>query len=243
MSSADNSQIAACIFGAGGGIGAQLVAQLAASDTISAVHAGARTAPPGGDKIVPFAFDLTDEASIAAAARAMDDAPPRLVIVATGLLHGDDLRPEKSLRDQSANAYARLFAVNATGPALIAKQMLIRPPRQGRLVFAALSARVGSISDNAMGGWHAYRASKAALNMIMRNVAIELGRINPDAIAVTLHPGTVDTGLSAPFQRNVSPEKLFPTDRAARQLLKVIDGLRPADTGHCYDWDGKVVPF
>lgn len=233
----------ACVFGASGGIGAQLVAQLAASDAISVVHAGARIAPQGGEKIAPFAFDLTDEVSIAAAARAMDDAPPRLIIVATGLLHGDALRPEKSLRDQSGDAYARLFAVNATGPALIAKHMLMRPPRQGRMVFAALSARVGSISDNRMGGWHAYRASKAALNMIMRNVAIELGRINPEAVAVTLHPGTVDTGLSAPFQRNVAPDTLFPADRAARQLLGVIERLGPADTGHCYDWDGKVVPF
>lgn len=233
----------ACVFGASGGIGAQMVAQLAASDAISTVHAGARVAPPGGGKIAPFAFDLTDEASIAAAARAMDDAPPCLIIVATGLLHGDDLRPEKSLRDQSADAYARLFAVNATGPALIAKHMLARPPRQGRLVFAALSARVGSIGDNRLGGWHAYRASKAALNMIMRNVAIELGRINPDAVAVTLHPGTVDTGLSAPFQRAVAPDSLFPPDLAARQLLDVIAGLGPAQSGGCYDWAGRPIAF
>ncbi|PBN42848.1 SDR family NAD(P)-dependent oxidoreductase [Sphingobium sp. D43FB] len=237
------SPVAACIFGASGGIGAALAAQLAASDAISLVHAGGRGPVAQGAKIRPFTFDLEDEASIAAAARAMDDAPPRIIIVATGLLHGDDLRPEKSLRDQSGDAYARLFAVNATGPALIAKHMLVRPPRQGRLVFAALSARVGSISDNRLGGWHAYRASKAALNMIVRNIAIELARINPEAIAVTLHPGTVDSGLSQPFQRNVAPEKLFPPELSARHLLSVIDGLGPEASGHCYGWDGAVIPF
>ena len=144
---------------------------------------------------------------------------------------------------RAGDAYARLFAVNATGPALIAKHMLARAPRQGRLVFAALSARVGSIGDNRLGGWHAYRASKAALNMIMRNVAIELGRVNPDAVAVTLHPGTVDTGLSAPFQRNVAQDKLFPADRAARQLLDVIAALGPAQSGGCYDWAGQAIAF
>tara|TARA_R110000787_G_scaffold281410_6_gene392735 strand:- start:7768 stop:8505 length:738 start_codon:yes stop_codon:yes gene_type:complete len=235
--------VAACIFGASGGIGAALAAQLAASDAISLVHAGGRGPVAQGAKIRPFAFDLEDEASIAAAARSMDDVPPRIIIVASGQLHGDNLRPEKSLRDQSGDAYARLFAVNATGPALIAKHMLVRPPRQGRLVFAAVSARVGSISDNRLGGWHAYRASKAALNMIMRNIAIELARINPEAIAVTLHPGTVDSALSQPFQRNVAPEKLFPPELSARHLLSVIDGLGPEASGQCYGWDGAVIPF
>lgn len=243
MTEPDDTSITACIFGAAGGIGAALVAQLAASDHVARVYAGARTPLAAGSKIVPFAFDLEDESSIEAAAVTMADVPPRLIIVATGLLHGDNLHPEKSLRNQRADAYARLFAINATGPALIAKHMLARPARHGRLTFAALSARVGSISDNRLGGWHAYRASKAALNMIVRNVAIELARINPDAVAVTLHPGTVESALSRPFQRNVAPESLFTATRAARQLLDVIDRLGPADTGQCYGWDGARIPF
>ncbi|MDI1295068.1 MAG: SDR family oxidoreductase [bacterium] len=216
---------------------------MADSDHIGRVYAGARSPLPGGYKVTQFQFDLEDEASIAAAAQAMAGHPPRLIIVATGLLHGEGLRPEKALKEQSADAYARLFAINATGPALIAKHMLARPPREGRMVFAALSARVGSINDNRLGGWHAYRASKAALNMIVRNVAIELGRINPDAIAITLHPGTVDTGLSQPFQRNVAEGALFPADVAARHVLNVIDARTPAESGGCFGWDGQPIPY
>lgn len=233
----------ACVFGANGGIGAALVDRLARRSDVAMVHAGARTLPPQASKIAPFRFDLEDEASIEAAAQGMADAPPRLIIVATGMLHADGIQPEKSLRAQSADAYARLFAVNATGPALIAKHMLAQSPRTGRLIFAALSARVGSISDNRLGGWHAYRASKAALNMIVRNIAIELARINPEAIAVTLHPGTADTALSAPFQRGVAEGRLFTPDHSAQCLLSVLDRLTPGQSGHCLAWDGSIIPF
>lgn len=233
----------ACVFGASGGIGAALASRIAARDDIDIVHAGARSPVADGPKLRPFRFDLEDEPTLKAAAAGMADAPPRLIIVATGMLHDTGTQPEKSLRAQTADSYARLFAVNATGPALIAKHMLARPPREGRLVFAALSARVGSITDNRLGGWHAYRASKAALNMIVRNVAIELARINPDAIAVTLHPGTVDTGLSAPFQRNVAAGRLFSPDCSAQRLLDVLDGLTPEQSGQCFAWDGTVIPY
>ena len=235
--------ISACVFGASGGIGAALVAGLARRDDVAQVYAGARTVPSGGAKILPFRFDLEEESSIAAAVAMMSEARPRLIIVATGMLHADGIAPEKSLRTQSVDAYARLFAVNAIGPALIAKHMLAAPPRTGRLMFAALSARVGSITDNRLGGWHAYRASKAGLNMIVRNVAIELARINPDAMAVTLHPGTVDTGLSAPFQQNVAQGKLFTPDYAAGHILSVLDNLTPIQSGQCFAWDGSPIPF
>ena len=136
----------------------------------------------------------------------------------------------------------RSFAVNAIGPALAAKHFLPLLAEDRKSVFAALSARVGSISDNSLGGWHAYRASKAALNMILRNLAIELARRHDKAICVGLHPGTVDTGLSSPFQGSVPPGRLFSPAEAAGHLLKVVDGLSPADSGGHFAWDGRRIP-
>jgi NAD(P)-dependent dehydrogenase (short-subunit alcohol dehydrogenase family) len=233
--------ITVCIFGASGGIGNAFVELLADDPAVTVVHAGARSTVQGRSKVVPFQYDLTDEASIAKAAAEI--GPLDLILVATGMLHDGDLQPEKSYRAQTADAYARAFAINATGPALIAKHFLPLLPRDRRGVFAALSARVSSISDNRMGGWHAYRASKAALNMIVRNLAIELSRTHKEAIAVTLHPGTVATDLSAPFQRNVQANKLFTPEFSAQQLLNVIDGLSPSDSGNLFAWDGQQIGF
>lgn len=179
----------AIVYGASGGIGAAIAANLA-SDAGMRVFAGSRSGDTMIDGVTSFAFDLTDEASIVASAALLRQAPPlRLVVVATGVLHEGSLRPEKSWRDQSPEAYARAYAINATGPALIGKHLLPLLPRDGKSVFAALSARVSSISDNRLGGWHAYRASKAALNMIVANFARELSHGRKEAIAVTLHPG------------------------------------------------------
>lgn len=187
-------------------------------------------------------IDLADERSIAAAAaRAAAGKPYRRILVATGLLHDAHQRPERSLRDLTAAALGRSFAVNATGPALCARHFLPLLAPDGR--FAALSARVGSISDNRLGGWYGYRASKAALNQLIRTAAIELARTRPAAVCVTLHPGTVDTAMSRPFQRNVPAGALFPPDQAAARLLAVLDGLRPEDSGLCFDWAGRPVPF
>lgn len=235
----------ACVFGARGGIGAALVQTLAASPMVSQVHAGSRLSAKPAGNIVPFTFDLLDEESIAQAAASLKtNSPLRLIIVATGLLHdGQDLQPEKNFRAQSPEAYARAFAINATGPALIAKHFLPLLPRTGKSAFAALSARVSSIEDNRLGGWHAYRASKAALNMIVRNLAIELSRSHPDAIAVTLHPGTVDTGLSAPFQRNLPAGQLFSADKCAANLLNVIHQMQASDSGGLFAWDSNRIPF
>jgi len=136
-----------------------------------------------------------------------------------------------------------MFAINTIGPALIGKHCAPLLRKGGKSVFAAISAKVGSITDNRLGGWHSYRASKAALNMMVRNFAIELGRTNPDAIAVTLHPGTVDTPLSRPFQRNVQPEKLFTPAQSAEYLLAVLDKVTPRDSGDLLSWDGNTLPF
>ncbi|MFP5454392.1 SDR family NAD(P)-dependent oxidoreductase [Rhizorhabdus sp.] len=236
---------AAVVFGASGGIGRALVRAIAGSGRFAAVHGGGRKAPEGlPDAVRPFRFDLTDEASIEAAMGAIEQ-PIGLAIVATGLLHDPDrgLSPEKSWRVIDGAAMARLFEVNTIGPALVAKHVIPRLPRQGRAVFAALSARVGSIGDNRLGGWHSYRASKAALNMLLANFAIELGRTHPDAIVAGLHPGTVDTGLSEPFQRGVIPEKLFTPEKSAGYLLSVLDGLKPAQSGRIFAWDGQPIPW
>jgi NAD(P)-dependent dehydrogenase (short-subunit alcohol dehydrogenase family) len=231
----------ACVFGASGGIGAAIVAQLADRASVTAVHAGSRHPAQASGKIKPFAFDLTDEDSIAQAAAHI--GPVDLVIIATGMLHDGALQPEKSYRAQTPEAYAKAFALNATGPALIGKHFLPLLPRDRRGVFAALSARVSSVSDNRLGGWHAYRASKAALNMIVRNFAVELARTHKEAIAVTLHPGTVDSPLSRPFQRNVEADKLFTPEYSAERLLAVLDGLTPGDSGNLFAWDGQRIEF
>lgn len=229
---------AAVVIGASGGIGGAFEAALIDEGAFDVVHGFARS------RSGPQHLDLVDEASIAAAAAHVAQGPaPTLVIVATGLLHAGDQGPEKALRELDADWLAQVYAVNTIGPALVAKHFLPIVPRTGRTVFAALSARVGSIADNRLGGWHGYRASKAALNMLVRNLAIEERRRNDRSIVVSLHPGTVDTSLSRPFQGAVQPGRLFDAERAALQLLDVIEELRPADTGKLFDYEGKEIAF
>jgi NAD(P)-dependent dehydrogenase (short-subunit alcohol dehydrogenase family) len=225
----------AVVIGATGGIGAALVEALIASKCFSDVIGVSRVSDP--------AIDLTSDASVAAAAQAVAarDVPIRLVIIATGILHGIGLAPEKSLRDLDAGALAQFFAINAIGPALVMKHFLPLMPRDGKSVFAALSARVGSIGDNRLGGWYGYRASKSALNQLLRTASVEIGRSRPAAICVALHPGTVATPLSAPFAKsglNVEPPAI-----SAAQILSVIDGLTVADTGDFFDHLGQPIPW
>ena len=220
------------IIGSTGGIGEALTRQLTAQGhTVTALS---RTSTPP--------IDLTDEPTIAAAAAHLAaNAPYDLILVATGILQTATISPEKTFRDLTPATLATYFAVNATGPALIAKHFLPLLPKTGRGVFAALSARVGSIGDNRLGGWYGYRASKAALNMLIKTLAIEVARSRPDAIVVALHPGTVDTALSKPFQRGVAPEKLFTADHSAERLLEVLDQLTPEQSGDCFAWDRQRV--
>ncbi|GAA0322443.1 SDR family oxidoreductase [Sphingomonas oligophenolica] len=227
---------AAVLIGASGGIGAALEAALIEEGAFDIVHGFARSRT-GAQHI-----DITEEASIAAAAAIVASGPaPSLIIVATGVLHADERGPEKSLKDLDPAWLALTLAVNAIGPAIVAKHFLPLMPRTGKSVFAVLSARVGSISDNKLGGWYGYRASKAALNMLVRTLAIEDKRRNDRGIVVALHPGTVDTALSRPFQGNVQPGRLFDAERAALQLLDVIEELRPPDSGRFFDFEGKEI--
>lgn len=232
----------AAIFGATGGIGAALVRALGERG-VERIYAGSRSGIAlDGPGVTPFRFDLTDEASIAAAAEEMRDNPPELVIVTTGVLTlSDGTGPEKSLKQIDGAAMSEVFALNTIGPALIAKHMLPLFPRDRRAVFAALSARVGSISDNGLGGWHSYRASKAALNMLLKNFAIELGRTHDQATIIGLHPGTVDTALSEPFQSGLPEGQLTEPEEAAANLLGVIDGLTQRQSGKVFDWKGEEI--
>lgn len=224
----------AAVIGASGGIGAALCDKLEGIGT--EVHRFSRR----GAGHIPV--DLTDETSIVAAANAVRDIGSfDLVFVASGYLHQKGEGPEKDWRHLDASELAKNFAINAAGPALVAKHFLPLLPRAGRAGFAALSARVGSISDNRLGGWYGYRASKAALHQIVRTLSVELARKRPDAFCVALHPGTVDTGLSKPFQGSVPEGKLFSPDYSAAQLLSVLKSLEPADSGRIFAWDGKQI--
>lgn len=170
-------------------------------------------------------------------------APIRLILVAVGALHtSQGTGPEKSLRGLTAHSMQEIFAANTVAPALSAKHFLPLLPKSGRTIFAALSARVGSISDNQLGGWYSYRASKSALNQILKTASIELSRSRPDAICVGLHPGTVDTKLSKPFQANVPDGKLFSAEQSAGYLLQTLSSLTADDSGQVFAWDGTPVP-
>ncbi|GAA3995685.1 SDR family NAD(P)-dependent oxidoreductase [Sphingomonas humi] len=220
------------IIGASGGIGAAL------SDLYESrgdqVHRLSRR--DGG-------IDLADAGSITAAAEAVPFAAVERLVVATGLLHGEGVAPERSLRDLDADRLQRSFLINTIGPALVLRHFLPKVARSGRVEIACLSARVGSIGDNRLGGWYGYRASKAALNQLVRTAAVELARSRPEAVMVALHPGTVDTAMSQPFQANVAEGKLFSAAQSASCLAGVLDKLTARDSGGFFDWKGEPIPF
>ena len=228
------------VIGATGGIGRALLDQLNNAAAFSQLVGLSRlSAPP---------LDLLEEGSIAHAANAVSELnlSVRLVIDATGMLSGigpggENYQPEKSWSQLTAEQMAHAFAINAIGPALLMKHFLPLLPRQGKAVFATLSAKVGSIGDNRLGGWYSYRASKAALNQLVHTAAVELKRRQPDALCVALHPGTVDTGLSARFAKT-GLEVQTPAE-AARRMLAVIEGLGAADSGGFFNHDGSTLPW
>ena len=230
----------AAIIGANGEIGAALVAHLVAAGRYETIFALSRDPAQGGGPVTTGRIDVADPTSIAAAAENIG-APLDLVIVATGTLHDAESGPERSLKALDAGRLAHSFAVNTIGPALVLKHFVPLLPRDRRAAIACLSARVGSISDNRTGGWYGYRASKAALNQMVRTAAIEIARTHPQAICVALHPGTVATGLSAPFQSGVPAQKLFAPAFAAERLITVLDMLSPLDSGRIFAWDGVAI--
>jgi len=239
------SDINAVIVGATGGIGGAFVEALMELETVSRVFALSRSDPRlGTTRANWMPIDIENEDSIQKCVEEIGFLVGELhiVIVATGVLHiGDTLQPEKTWRSLSAKSLERAFRINTVGPILLAKHFLPLLSKNRKSAFAALSARVGSISDNRLGGWHSYRASKAALNMLLKTLSIELTRVNPHALCVSLHPGTVDSRLSKPFQANVPKGKLFSPQSAASHLLTVIDGLTPEQSGKLFAWDGREI--
>jgi len=234
----------AVVIGASGAIGRALVQQIVASGLYGPIFAFARSEMSASAAVRAGHIDVTDERSIAgAAALVAEQGPVGLVIVATGILHGPGISPEKSMAALDPAVMSAVFAVNAIGPALVAKHFLLLMPRRGRSVFAALSARVGSIEDNRLGGWYAYRASKAALNQVIRTLAIEATRTRPDAVVVGLHPGTVASGLSGPFRSADGKPAPFTPEESAAHLMRVVKTLSPDDSGLVFAWDARPIPF
>ena len=186
-------------------------------------------------------LDYADENTIRDAARHVGDLID-LVFVATGFLHNEDQKPEKSLRDLEADQLANAYLQNTIGPALVMKHFLPLMRRDKKSVLSILSARVGSISDNRLGGWYGYRSAKAGLNQMIKTASIEHGRRWKHGCVVGLHPGTVDTGLSKPFQGNVADGKLFTPDQSANYLLDVLEQIKATDSGKCFDWAGNEIP-
>lgn len=229
----------AVVVGAGGGIGAALVAQLQTTMTYTRVTGLSRQSD--------LPLDYLNESSIASAAQgiasvcAAEKLELRLLIVATGFLHGQAGQPERSWTNLEAGYLEHAFKINTFGPALVMKHFFPLLPKQGRCIAGFLSARVGSIEDNALGGWYGYRASKAALNQLVKTASIELTRRNRQSICVALHPGTVSTALSEPFAK--TGLKVRPASEAASDLLTVLQALVPQDTGCLIDYQGLKLPF
>ncbi len=234
-----DSRSLAVVIGSGGGLGAALLARLEGDAQY--------TRAIGLSRNTEVSVNYEDESSVSQAAEYITDLCKtsnlqlRLLIVATGFLHGAQGQPERSFTHLDAAYLAQVFQINAVGPALVMKHFLPLLPITGRCVAGFVSAKVGSISDNALGGWYGYRASKAALNQLVKTAAVELARRNKDSICVSLHPGTVATPLSEPFAK--TGLNVRPASEAAGDLLMVLAGLNPVDTGCLIDYQGQKIAF
>ena len=230
------------IIGASGAIGKALIALLCKEPTTT-IYAFSRNNTNYIEKnVISNVIDYDDEESIKnAAALTSRKAPLDYVFVTTGMLHGENCKPEKAFKDINIENLTTIFKANTFLPAIIAKHFIPQLNKKKRSIFAALSARVGSISDNKKGGWYAYRASKSALNMIIKTASIETDRLNPNAIIIGLHPGTVDSPLSKPFQHSIIKKQLFTPMHSAEKLLQVLDTLDKADTCNIFAWNGEQI--
>lgn len=232
------------VIGSSGAIGNAVSKILLNDESIESVYNFSRsTSDNSSEKSKNIYIDIESEESIKDAVNKIpDDIRFDLIFVATGILHNDsDVYPEKSIRDISADKFKKVLMINTVGPALIGKYFIPFLNKDNKNVFAFLSARVGSISDNKIGGWYSYRASKTALNQIVKNFSIEIKRSNPNSIFIGLQPGTVKSNLSKPFEKNVQSDNLFTPDHSASKLLEVIDSLTSDDSGKFYAWNGDEI--
>lgn len=229
------------IIGASGALGAAFVSEYRRRLPSSTIYATNRSALPTVDADQVLALDYDQPHMFAdVAAQLADVQDLETILVATGRLHDDDNMPEKALKQVDADWMLENFRINTVGPTLALKHFLPLQPKTKPTRFGILSARVGSISDNHLGGWHSYRASKAALNMIIKTTSIEQRRSNPEAMIVGLHPGTVDSELSRPFQRGVPT--LFSPQQSAGQLIEVLSSTHPEQSGSVFAFDGTNIP-
>jgi len=243
------------VVGASRGIGLALVEAQLADPTVQRVIATQR--PTGdhrgldrleqqhGDRLRRIELDVTRRNSLAAFGRELHKlgSGVDMAIHAAGILHEGALQPEKSLAECDAEQLLRLFEVNSIGPLMVAQKVLETIGRTQPFTFAALSAMVGSIGDNRLGGWYGYRASKAALNQFIKTLSIECRMKYPNACVLAVHPGTTDSDLSRPFQRNVRPGKLYTPDQTARRILEVVRNAGPGHSGRFMNWDGNEIPW
>jgi NAD(P)-dependent dehydrogenase (short-subunit alcohol dehydrogenase family) len=246
----------ALIVGANGGIGLGFVKALMARDNFTKIYGTYRDranaeelltlSQKNPDKLVCLNIDLTDETQIADAVKQISTEVDtlNLVLYCAGILHQGNIQPEKSLKQIVPENLLDYFQINSIGAVLLAKYLMpLYRNNLDKSIFACISAKVGSIGDNRLGGWYGYRASKAALNMFVKTIAIEYSRRCPKTIVVALHPGTTDTRLSKPFQKNVPPEKLFTVEYTVERLMTVLANLKSEDSGEFFSWDGSRLPW
>ena len=230
------------VIGSSGAIGSAFVDHYINDQSINSIFSFSRSSIGiDNNKVKHFSIDIENENSVQDAAKSVEEINFDEIIIASGLLHTNEFGPEKSIKDLKADNILKILNVNTVGPAIIGKHFLPLLNKNNKSVMAFLSARVGSISENKLGGWYAYRASKSALNQIIKTFSIELKRTNPKAIIIGLQPGTVDSELSAPFKRSVSNNKLFSAEYSASQLLGVIKRADESSSGNLISWDGEII--
>ena len=232
------------VIGSSGAIGNAISNRLLEDDSVETIYKFSRSQKSeDNQKEKNFFIDIEDENSIKKSTENIpEDIKFDMIFVATGILHNDDdIFPEKSIKDINADKLKRVLSINTIGPTLVGKYFISYLNNKNKSIFAFLSARVGSISENKLGGWYSYRSSKTALNQIIKNFSIEVKRTNPNAIFVGLQPGTVSSFLSKPFEKNVKSENLFTPDFSASKLLEVINNLESKDTGKLIAWNGEEI--
>ena len=230
------------IIGSSGAIGNAFVEHYLKDNSIQNIFTFSRNAAVhSSNKVSSFEIDIESQDSIQKAAQQIQDHIIDRVIIASGILHNESFGPEKSIKDLNYETFAKVYSINTIGPALIGRYFIPLMNKNEKSVIAFLSARVGSISDNILGGWYSYRSSKTALNQIVKNFSIELKRTNKNAIALALQPGTVESKFSEPFKRNVSKDKLFTPDYSVELLSQVIEGSSVNESGSLLSYDGEII--